>query len=71
MESKKLQEHLTAEKNKTNDSVTQVKNTSQIGCCSITPAQNTPPLFPFPRGGSELSPTCQYMFWAHTPQTAH
>jgi len=29
VESKKLQEHLTTEKNKTNDSVTQVKNRSQ------------------------------------------
>jgi len=29
MESKKLQEHLTTEKNKTNDSVTQVKNRSR------------------------------------------
>jgi len=29
MESKKLQEHLTTEKNKTNDSITQVKNRNQ------------------------------------------
>jgi len=35
VESKKLQEHLTTEKNKTNDSITQDKNSSQSVAGSV------------------------------------